>query len=80
MHYKIILKRWENKRVDVKYQITSRQRRNNKINEMIFKRVWENRKINATDNFIKEKANHSRYKNNCWIYHFRFQKCCQQWL
>ena len=37
LHYKIILKRWENKRVNVKHQITSRQQQNNKINEIIFK-------------------------------------------
>ena len=39
LHYEMILKLWENKRVNVKHQITSRQRRSNKINEMIFKRI-----------------------------------------
>ena len=64
-HYETILKLWENKHVNVRHQITSRQRRNNKINKMIFKRIWESREINAASNFIKKKTNHSRCKNNC---------------
>ena len=79
-HYEVILKLWENKRVNVKYQITSRWRRNNKINKTIFKRIWKSREVNAANNFTKKKINRSRCKNNCWIHHFRFQKCCQQWL
>ena len=71
-HYEKILKRWENKRVDVRHQITSRWRRNNKINETIFKRVQESREINATSNFIKKKTDRSRYENNCWIHRFQF--------
>ena len=79
-HYEAILKLWKNRRVDVRHQITSRQRQNNKINEMIFKWIRKSREINAANNFIKKKANHSRCENNCWIHRFRFQKCCQQWL
>ena len=79
-HYETILKLWENKRVDVKYQITSRQRRSNKTNETIFERIRESREINAANSFTKKKTNRSRCENNYWIHHFRFQKCCQQWL
>ena len=79
-HYEAILKLWKNKRVDVRHQITSRQRRNNKINEAIFKRIWESRGVNATNSSTKKKANCSRCENNCRIHCFRFQKCCQQWL
>ena len=79
-HYETILKLWKDKRVDVKHQITSRRRQSNKINETIFERIRESRKINAADSFIKKKTNRSRCENNCRIYCFRFQKCCQQWL
>ena len=61
-HYKVILKLWKDKRVNVKYQITSRQRRSNKINKMIFKWIRKNRKINAADNFIKKKQIHHDMK------------------
>ena len=64
-YYETILKLWENKRVDVRHQITSRRRRNNKINEAIFERIQENREINAANNFIKKKTNCSRCENNC---------------
>ena len=79
-HYEAILKLWKSRRVDVKHQITSRRRRNNKINETIFERIQKSREINAADNFIKKKTNRSRCENNCRIHRFRFQKCCQQWL
>ena len=64
-HYETILKLWENKRVDVKHQITSRQWRNNKINKTIFERIRESRETNAADSFIKKKANRSRCEGNC---------------
>ena len=79
-HYEAILKLWENKRVDVRHQITSRQRQNNKINETIFERIRKSREANAANNFTKKKINRSRCESNCRIYRFRFQKCCQQWL
>ena len=79
-HYETILKLWENKRVDVRHQITSRRRRNNKINKAIFERIRESREINAAGSSTKKKADRSRCKNNCRIHRFRFQKCCQQWL
>ena len=63
-HYEAILKLWKNKCVDVKHQITSRWRRNNKINKVIFEQVWKSRKVNAADNFTKKKANYSRCENN----------------
>ena len=69
-HYEKILKRWENKRVDVRHQITSYRRQNNKINETIFERIRKNREINAINNFIKKKTNRSRCENNCWIHRF----------
>ena len=79
-HYKTILKLWKDRRVDVRHQITSRRRRNNKINEAIFERIRESRKASAAGNFTKKKADCSRCESNCRIYRFRFQKCCQQWL
>ena len=71
-HYKAILKLWENKRVNVKHQITLRRRQSNKINKTIFEWIRESREINAANNFIKKKANRSRCESNCRIHYFQF--------